>query len=80
MLILDSKDDDAYRFGRELRADFASTSGYPDLRVLVNYAHGDETLEQMYGADKLPRLQELKGRWDPTNAFGFQNPLVRTDY
>ncbi|KAF7863837.1 hypothetical protein EAF04_006802 [Stromatinia cepivora] len=59
----------------ELRKDFAATSGYPDLSVYVNYAHGDETLEQIYGAAKLPRLAKLKKTWDPDNLFAFNNPL-----
>lgn len=53
---------------QELREDFVVTSGYPELRVYVNYAHGDEKLEQIYGADKLPRLASLKKKWDPENA------------
>ncbi|QSZ36199.1 hypothetical protein DSL72_007325 [Monilinia vaccinii-corymbosi] len=61
--------------GLELRRDFAATSGYPDLSVYVNYAHGDETIEQIYGARKLPRLARLKKTWDPDNVFAFNNPL-----
>ncbi|RYP18019.1 hypothetical protein DL767_009911 [Monosporascus sp. MG133] len=61
--------------GRELRGDFAATAGYPDLAVYVNSAHGDETLEQIYGARKLPRLAALKKAWDPENVFGFNNAL-----
>lgn len=34
----------------------------------VNFAHGDEPLEEIYG-DSLPRLQELKHKWDPENRF-----------
>lgn len=34
----------------------------------VNFAHGDEPLEEIYG-DSLPRLQELKKVWDADNAF-----------
>ncbi|RDW91774.1 hypothetical protein BP5796_01168 [Coleophoma crateriformis] len=59
----------------ELRKDFAATSGYPELAVYINYAHGDETLEQKYGADKLPRLAALKKTWDPDNVFGYNNAL-----
>ncbi|RDW79379.1 hypothetical protein BP6252_04017 [Coleophoma cylindrospora] len=59
----------------ELRDDFTATSGYPELTVYINYAHGDETLEQKYGADKLPRLAALKKTWDPENAFGYNNGL-----
>jgi len=63
----------------ELRDDFALTSGYPDLTVYVNYAHGDEKLEQIYGADKLPRLAALKKTWDPDNVFAYNNALP-TEY
>jgi hypothetical protein len=61
--------------GRELRKDFAATSGYPSLSVYVNYSHGDETLEQVYSAGKLPRLARLKKAWDPDNLFAFNNAL-----
>ncbi|OTB09812.1 hypothetical protein K445DRAFT_323594 [Daldinia sp. EC12] len=63
--------------GRELRQDFFRTSGYDDLSVYVSYAHGDETLEQIYGKDKLPRLVSLKKKWDPENVFGYSNSLLR---
>ncbi|KAK2775076.1 hypothetical protein FQN53_003331 [Emmonsiellopsis sp. PD_33] len=61
--------------GDELRRDFAVTGGYGDLAVYVNYAHGDESVEQVYGKDKLPRLVELKKEWDPDNVFCYCNPL-----
>ncbi|TVY43293.1 FAD-linked oxidoreductase [Lachnellula subtilissima] len=61
--------------GLEIRKDFAATSGYPDLTVYVNYAHGDEKIEQIYSAEKLPRLAALKKTWDPENLFAFNNPL-----
>ncbi|KAL2825437.1 FAD-binding domain-containing protein [Aspergillus cavernicola] len=60
---------------REVRATLASTSGYDDLAVYVNYAKGDEKLEQIYGARKLPRLVELKRRYDPDNVFRFHHAL-----
>lgn len=50
----------ANALGRKIRQDFAASSGYPDLAVYVSYAHGDETAEQIYGKDKLPRLALLK--------------------
>lgn len=61
--------------GRQLRSEFAATSGYPDLAVYVNSAHGDETLEQKYGARKLPRLAALKKTWDPDRVFRYNNAL-----
>ena len=63
------------QLGRELRNSWAATSGYPELSVYVNYAHGDETLEQRYGRDKLPRLASLKKTWDPSNVFAYNNAL-----
>lgn len=62
-------------FARELRADFVATSGYPELSAYVSYAWGDETAEQIYGRDKLPRLVALKKKWDPENVFGYSNAL-----
>ncbi|KAK1634584.1 hypothetical protein BDP81DRAFT_451133 [Colletotrichum phormii] len=67
------------KLGRELRNNFSQTSGYPELSVFVSYAHSDETVEQIYGRDKLPRLVALKKKWDPLNAFAYNNPLP-TDY
>ncbi|KAI1120194.1 Glucooligosaccharide oxidase [Nemania abortiva] len=63
-------------FALELRDDFQATSGYNNLTVYVNYAHGDETPEQIYRADKLARLRELKNIWDPKNMFRFYNPII----
>ncbi|KAI0143689.1 hypothetical protein GGR57DRAFT_518168 [Xylariaceae sp. FL1272] len=59
--------------GKEIRGDFVATSGYPELAVYVNYAHGDESLEQIYGAKKLPRLAALKKQWGPNNVFAHHN-------
>ncbi|KAI1499777.1 hypothetical protein F5X99DRAFT_410694 [Biscogniauxia marginata] len=73
-----STEEPANALGRELRDDFATTSGFPDLSVYVNYAHGDETIEQIYGEHKLPRLAQLKRRYDPHNVFAFNNPLPTT--
>ncbi|KAI1142783.1 FAD-binding domain-containing protein [Hypoxylon sp. FL0543] len=64
---------------RELRQDIAATSGYPELTVYVNYAHGDETLEQIYGKSKLPELVRLKKAWDPDNVFRYHHALP-TEY
>ncbi|CAJ2512897.1 Uu.00g010160.m01.CDS01 [Anthostomella pinea] len=71
-------DGPANALGRELRSDFVDTSGYPDLSVYVNYAHGDETVEQIYGAEKLSHLAQIKSVWDPDNVFAYFNPLPAT--
>ncbi|KAI0398686.1 hypothetical protein F4802DRAFT_592432 [Xylaria palmicola] len=68
----------ANNMGREIRSDFVATSGYQDLAVYVNYAYGDESLEQIYGERKLPRLAALKAKWDPENVFAYNNPLPTT--
>ncbi|KAJ5150455.1 uncharacterized protein N7500_010644 [Penicillium coprophilum] len=63
--------------GEAVRAAFAATSGYDGLATYVNYAHGDETLSQMFG-EYVPRLRELKSTWDPENLFGFFHGLATT--
>ena len=65
----------ANTLGRELRAAWAATSGYGGLTVYVNYAVGDESLESIYGAKKLPRLAKLKAQYDPHNVFKFYHAL-----
>lgn len=62
-------------FGPELRNDFVATSGYPDFQVTIPYAFGDESLEQIYGPDKLAGLSALKKAWDPDNVFSYLHPL-----
>ncbi|OTA69481.1 hypothetical protein K449DRAFT_418890 [Hypoxylon sp. EC38] len=64
---------------RELRQDIVATSGYPELTVYVNHAHGDETLEQIYGKSKLPELVRLKKACDPDNVFKYHHALP-TEY
>ncbi|KAL4797947.1 FAD-binding domain-containing protein [Aspergillus venezuelensis] len=61
--------------GRQIRDTLFASSGYPGGAVYVNYALGDETLEQIYGAEKLPRLAKLKKTYDPNNVFGFHHPI-----
>ncbi|KAF4627992.1 hypothetical protein G7Y89_g10162 [Cudoniella acicularis] len=63
----------------QLRSDIVATSGYPDLATYINSAHGDETLEQKYGAEKVPRLIALKKIWDPKSVFSFNN-AIPTEY
>lgn len=74
----DKVEDVADAVGKELRADLNAASGYDDLAVYVNYAHGDETPEQIYGARKLQRLSQLKAKYDPRNTFRFGNALPRS--
>ncbi|KAI0862311.1 hypothetical protein F4860DRAFT_472916 [Xylaria cubensis] len=65
----------ATKYGKKWRDQFAATSGYPQLAAYVNSAHGDESLQSIYGANKLQRLSALKKIWDPSNVFRFNNPI-----
>ena len=60
---------------RSLRSMFVTTSGLGNLEAYINYAHGDEPPEVLYGSHNLPKLVRLKQKWDPTNAFGKGYPL-----
>lgn len=63
------------KLARELRQSWVDSSGYDNITIYINYAHGDEELPQKYGSNKLPRLSSLKKKWDPNNVFGFNNAL-----
>ena len=68
-------DDVVNDFWTPARDDFAKVSGYDCLAVYVNYARGDEGPEAWYGATNLPRLAELKRKWDPNEQFSVNNPV-----
>ncbi|KFA67693.1 hypothetical protein S40285_00955 [Stachybotrys chlorohalonatus IBT 40285] len=61
--------------GQQIRDDFVATSGYDELAVYVNMARASDTLENIYGAHRLPRLAALKRAWDPDNVFRNHHPL-----
>jgi hypothetical protein len=63
------------KLGEELRNDFSATSGYSEQAIFVNYARGDESIENVYGKRKLPRLAKLKKKYDPSNLFAYNHPL-----
>lgn len=44
--------------------------------VYLNYASGGESLEQVYGSDRLKYLRAAKKRYDPLNKFGVYMPIV----
>lgn len=48
------------QLGPQLRPNLCKAGGYDDDTVYVSYFQGDETLEQIYGRRKLPRLAALK--------------------
>ncbi|KAF2096059.1 FAD-binding domain-containing protein [Rhizodiscina lignyota] len=69
----------AETFGRQMREYLLRGSESPDkLMAYVNYAHGDESLEALYGWDewRLEKLRKLKAEWDPLNRMRWYAPIV----
>lgn len=62
--------------GKKMRDAVVHGSG-GKLHAYVNYAHGDEGLQAMYGYEewRVKRLRELKKAWDPLNRFGWYAPI-----
>ncbi|KAH9992686.1 hypothetical protein F4779DRAFT_609111 [Xylariaceae sp. FL0662B] len=58
------------------RVTLQSTSGYPELSVYVNYAHGDEGPQSWYSSRKLDRRIALKKQWDPEGVISRYNPIT----
>lgn len=65
-------------YGRQARALLHNGEPQRPLNAYVNYAYGDETLEQMYGHEpwRRQKLRTLKKKYDPMNRFRFYNPVV----
>jgi len=69
----------ALEFGRRLRSHLLADSDDPEhLRAYVNYAHGDESAEAIYGWEpyRLEKLRALKHKWDPENTMRWYAPFV----
>ncbi|KAI5859280.1 FAD binding domain-containing protein [Durotheca rogersii] len=69
-----SLDGEANAFGQKVRDYLAPTAGTSGLQAYINFAHGDEPLEAIYGSS-LPRLQRLKKKYDPKKRFNQWFPL-----
>ena len=54
-----------------MRRTLKATSGSPELHAYVNYAHGGETMEEMYGTElwRLERLRVPKEQYDLEGRF-----------
>ncbi|KAI4092488.1 MAG: hypothetical protein L6R37_007565 [Teloschistes peruensis] len=67
------------QYGRRFRSIVIAGDG-PGRRLnaYVNYAYGDETVEQIYGYEdsRLQRLLALKRQYDPQGKFDFFNPII----
>ncbi|KAI2602122.1 FAD binding domain-containing protein [Hypoxylon sp. NC1633] len=73
-----SLDEQAIAIGKQITKFWADGQPGREKHTYVNYAFGDEPLEQMYGHEpwRLRRLRAAKAKYDPHNAFGFYNPIV----
>jgi hypothetical protein len=72
-----SLDRKAVEFGESMRKVLFDASGRGELHSYVNYAHGDETTEQMYGFEvwRQERLSGLKQKYDPLSKLSFYAPI-----
>ncbi|KAJ4405223.1 hypothetical protein N0V91_005382 [Didymella pomorum] len=61
--------DEALHFGRTVRDIWSDEEDARQNPTYANFANGDESLEAIYG-ESLPRLRELKRKWDPEGVFG----------
>ncbi|KLJ06466.1 hypothetical protein EMPG_10142 [Blastomyces silverae] len=71
-------DDRARELGNQIRQILHEGSGQTSLNAYVNYAYGDETPKDWYGADKWRqnRLRSLKRDFDPKRRFSFYAPIL----
>ncbi|GLA17566.1 hypothetical protein AnigIFM62618_004708 [Aspergillus niger] len=62
-------------FMRSIRSQFQRTSGFSEMEIYLNYAHGDEGADVWYSPQHLPKLSQLKSKWDPDELFSFNYPV-----
>ncbi|KAI1198159.1 hypothetical protein F5X97DRAFT_342852 [Nemania serpens] len=70
-----SLDDQAQAFGNAARDLWRATDQLDKNHTYINFAHGDEASEVVYG-DSLPRLRKLKRRFDPLGKFDHWYKIV----
>ncbi|KAF2128902.1 FAD binding domain-containing protein, partial [Dothidotthia symphoricarpi CBS 119687] len=61
-------DSEALAFGQKVRDIWSFSETAKMNPTYANFAHGDESLEAIYGSS-LARLRTLKKKWDPSGAF-----------
>lgn len=69
----------AEALGKKIRQHLLDGTDDPSkMRSYVNYAHGDESIQEMYGWEewRIERLKELKQKWDPENIMRYYAPIV----
>lgn len=69
-------DSHAAEYGRKIRQALLDASEKP-LKAYLNYAHGDESQEAIYGYApwRLEKLRMLKRQYDPEGKFNYYNPI-----
>ncbi len=72
------RDQQAAQFGNQLRQILHKGSGRTQMHTYVNYAYGDESPKEWYGADawRQDRLKALKSKYDPRGRFSFYAPAA----
>jgi hypothetical protein len=70
-------DQKAIAFGDNFRLALHKADESAEMHTYVNYAHGDETLQETYGYEawRLDRLKTLKKKYDPEGHFDFYAPI-----
>lgn len=70
-------DSQVARLGNQLRDILRDGTGKNDFRAYINYAYGDESLQELYGSEswRQSRLKALKQKYDPTGKFSFYAPI-----
>jgi hypothetical protein len=68
----------AVKFGKDVRHILHEADGNSELHTYVNYAHGDETMQEMYGYEnwRQQKLRALKREYDPLGRFNFYAPIL----
>lgn len=68
----------AIQAGKDMRKIFYDGEGTKEFHAYVNYAHGDESLKQLYGYEdwRQEKLRELKKLYDPKGRFSFYAPIA----
>ncbi|KAI0198019.1 FAD binding domain protein [Astrocystis sublimbata] len=71
-------DKTAAELGKNVRQILYEGSGQKDLYTYVNYAFGDETVENWYGHEpwRQDRLKALKQKYDPLGRFSLYAPIA----
>ncbi|TDZ67831.1 FAD-linked oxidoreductase chyH [Colletotrichum trifolii] len=71
-------DQQAAALGNELRQIIHDGTGRDELHVYLNYAYGDESPKEWYGAEqwRQDKLRALKAKYDPKGRFSFYGPVA----